>query len=85
MAGNLNRDGADIAWFKYGDELAVKMIVDTADWDSWDYEEEMGDIKLRKQKAVAMFLTKQQALELIKDLQKEFAEELKKNEANKKG
>ena len=45
----------------------------------------MGDIKLRKQKAVAMFLTKQQALELIKDLQKEFAEELKKNEANKKG
>ena len=48
MAGNLNRDGADIAWFKYGDELAVKMIV-----------------------------TKQQALELIKDLQKEFAEELK--------
>ena len=85
MAGNLNRDGADIAWFKYGDELAVKMIVDTADWDSWDYEKEMGDIKLRKQKAVAMFLTKQQALELIKDLQKEFAEELKKNEANKKG
>ena len=34
MAGNLNRDGADIAWFKYGDELAVKMIVDTADWGS---------------------------------------------------
>ena len=77
MAGNLNRDGADIAWFKYGDELAVKMIVNTADWDSWDYEEEVCDIKLRKQKAVAMFLTKQQALALIKDLQKEFAEELK--------
>ena len=78
MAGNINRDGTDIAWFRHGDELAMKMAVDLSDWSYLDYEEEQFDMCSKKQKGIAMFLTKQQALILIKDLQKEFETELKK-------
>lgn len=77
MAGNINRDGTDIAWLRHGDELAIKMVVDLSDWSYLDYEEEEFDMFSKKQKGIAMFLTKQQALALIKDLQKEFAVELK--------